>query len=52
MPQIERVHCNIKHVDAHLIRYEDGKLKIKCPQRPYCDDCPFERGEVPRRIRI
>ena len=52
MVKAKRVHCNIKHVDAYLLEYEDGRLVIKCPQRPYCEECPFEKGITPKRIRI
>ncbi|MEM2104148.1 MAG: hypothetical protein QW717_04585 [Candidatus Bathyarchaeia archaeon] len=43
MAKIKRVHCNLKHLDAYLIEREDGQTTIRCPQRPYCSECPIEK---------
>jgi positive regulator of sigma E activity len=52
MAKVKMIHCNIRHTDAYLIEHEDGKIVIRCPQRPYCSECPFEKGVVPKRQRI
>lgn len=51
MAKTRRVHCNIRHVDAYIIE-RGGRIVVRCPQRPYCDECPFEKGIVPKRQRI
>ena len=52
MAKTKRVHCNIKHVDAYLTEHDDGRFTIRCPYRPYCKECPFEKGITPKIIRI
>ncbi len=52
MAKTKRAHCNIYHVDAYLVEYNDGRIVIRCPRRQNCNECPFEKGITPKRIRI
>ncbi len=52
MVKTQRVHCNIKHVDAYMLQYDDGRIVVKCPHKPYCQECPIEKGIIPKRQRI
>ncbi len=42
MAKVRRVHCKIRHVDAYIIERDDN-IVVRCPQRPYCKVCPFEK---------
>ena len=37
-----RVHCSVKHVDAFIVKYEDGSFIVKCGNLKACgDSCPY-----------
>ena len=37
-----RVHCSIKHVDAFVVKYDDGSFSVKCGNLKACgDSCPY-----------
>jgi len=36
------VTCPIRHVKAFVVKYDDGKTKVKCGNLKLCgDDCPY-----------
>ena len=37
-----RVSCPILHINAYIIRYDDGSHAVKCGNSKKCgDDCPY-----------
>jgi len=40
-----RITCPIYHVNAYIVRYDDGTYVIKCPNRERCGAaCPYLKG--------
>lgn len=39
-----RVHCSIRHVDAFVVKRDDGSSTVKCGLLKVCgDECPYLR---------
>ena len=37
-----RTNCPIKHINAYIVKYDDGSFKVKCSSAKTCgDSCPF-----------
>jgi hypothetical protein len=37
-----RISCPIYHVNAYIVKYDDGSHVIKCPNKQKCGDtCPY-----------
>ncbi len=37
-----RISCPIYHVNAHIVKYDDGSHVIKCANKEKCGDtCPY-----------
>jgi hypothetical protein len=37
-----RMSCPTYHVNAYIVKYDDGSYDIKCPNKKKCGDtCPF-----------
>ena len=42
MVEKRHVHCSIKHVDAFVVKWDDGSLTVKCSLLKACgDSCPY-----------
>jgi len=37
-----RISCPIYHVNAYIVKFDDGSHDIKCPNKKKCGDtCPY-----------
>jgi len=38
----KRVHCSLRHVGAHIVKWDDGSFTVKCGLLKACgDSCPY-----------
>ena len=42
MSKKKRISCPIKHVNAYIVRHDDGGFTVKCINSKVCNDsCPY-----------